>query len=234
MHRYFLLITCLFTILVGKPYHCQAQDVLTLETIINRALEANRGMLDSHDDIRRAGLQLASAETDFELKILPGAGVGFSGGDEESDRNTVNLEVTLRKRLEYGTQVSVTPGVQRKDGEYKSLARMRIVQPLLRGLERDFNLSQIHASRYDQRFAHRAHYQKEVETMLGAVQRAYDAIRQRELSALQAESTQRLLHQAEASAIKEPMGLVSAIDLYRARIQANQAQEELLRSTAGL
>ncbi len=230
MHRFLLISICLFFILVGNPALCRAQDVLSLETIINRALEANIGILDSQDSIRRADLQLTSAEADFELKILPGAGVGFTGGDDDSDRSRVNLEVTLQKRLEYGTQVSLTPGVYRSDGEYKSQARMRVVQPLLRGLNREFNLSGIDASRFDQRTARRQHYQKEVETVLSAVQRAYEVIRQRELSVLQEESAQRLLHHVEAAAIKEPMGLVSAIDLYRARIQANQAQEELLRS----
>lgn len=230
MHRFFIFAIFLSFTLVGNPALCRATDVLTLETIINRALEANIGILDSQDGIRRADLRLTSAEADFELKILPGAGVGFTGGDDDSDGSRVNLELTLQKKLEYGTQVSLTPGVYRTDGEYTSRARMRVVQPLLRGRNREFILSGIDASRFDQRTARRHHYQKEVETVLNAVQRAYEVLRQRELGALQEESAQRLLHHAQAAAIKEPMGLVSAIDLYRARIQANQAQEELLRS----
>lgn len=207
----------------------QAVETFSLEEVINRALTANRNMIDARDDIRRAAMRLDIAEAEFELKILPGAGIGVSGGDDASTQADLNLQVSLQKKLAYGTDVSLTPGIQHTDDGYLSRARLRVTQPLLRGAGKDVTLSGVYGAQYAQRTSDRNFYLRQVDIVFGAVQRVYTIIRQQELMRLQAESARRLSDHAEAAAIKEQMGLVSAIDLYRARIQAGQASEDLLR-----
>lgn len=222
---------CVFLLLCVMIWHAPANAVETfsLEEVINRALIANRSMIDARDDIRRAAMRLDVAESEFELKILPGAGVGFSGGDDASTQTDLTLQVSLQKRLSYGTDVSLTPALQHTDDGYIPRARLRITQPLLRGAGKDVTYSGIYGAQYGQRTADRNLYLRQVDIVFGAVQRSYAIVRQHELMRLQAESARRLSDHAEAAAIKEQMGLVSAIDLYRARIQAGQAAEDLLR-----
>jgi len=74
------ILAFFFIFILSSPIH--ARDIYDLERIINRALEANWGMIDARDDIRRSRLWLASAESEFELKVYPGAGIGVSGGDD--------------------------------------------------------------------------------------------------------------------------------------------------------
>ncbi len=224
------LISALFIFsLLICPAPGLAVDTFTLEEVVNRALIANRSMIDARDDIRRAKMRLDVAESEFELKILPGAGVGLSGGEDASTQTDLTLQVSLQKRLSYGTDVSFTPALQRTEDGYLNRGRLRITQPLLRGAGKEVTYSGIYSAQYARRTAGRNLYLREVDIIVGAVQRTYNVIRQQEVMRLQSESASRLADHAEAAAIKERMGLVSAIDLYRANIQATQAREDLLR-----
>ncbi|HPJ68157.1 MAG TPA: TolC family protein [Desulfobacteraceae bacterium] len=222
------ILAFFFIFILSSPIH--ARDIYDLERIINRALEANWGMIDARDDIRRSRLWLASAESEFELKVYPGAGIGVSGGDDQSSETDLNLQINLEKKTEFGTVIGLTPSVQRADDQYRNSASLSISQPLLRGVGRDYNLSGVYSARYTERSARRSGHLKKVNTVLGAVRYGYEVVRQRELVRLRRESHQRLRDLAEATAIKKKMGLVTAMDLYRASIQMNQAEEELITS----
>jgi len=222
------ILAFFFIFILSSPIH--ARDIYDLERIINRALEANWGMIDARDDIRRSRLWLASAESEFELKVYPGAGIGFSGGDDQSSETDLNLQINLEKKTEFGTVIGLTPSVQRADDQYRNSTSLSISQPLLRGVGRDYNLSGVYSARYTERSSRRSGHLKKVNTVLGAVRYGYEVVRQRELVRLRRESHQRLSDLAEATAIKKKMGLVTAMDLYRASIQMNQAEEELITS----
>ncbi len=200
-----------------------------LEGIINRALEANWGMIDAQEGVQRAGLRIEAAESEFELKFFPVAGIGLAGEDGSSDV-VFSMGVRLEKITEFGTQIELTPSVQRSDDQYRNRANLRITQPLLRGAGRDYTLSGVYSARFGERTAMRARHQREIDTVVDAVRYGYEVVRQRELLRLREESYQRLKDLAEATDIKKRMGLVDAMDLFRVRIQLAQAVEERNRS----
>lgn len=224
-------VCVLFVLLLAiPPPPARGDDVYDLESIINRALEANRSMIAAHDDMQRAGLRLEGAESEFELKIYPAGSIGISGGDERDAGTEFRLGVGLEKKMRHGAEIGVEPLVQKTDDQYQSRANLRIVQPLLRGAGRDYAMSGVYSARFGERTARRSRDQREIETVVGAVRHGYEVVRQRELLRLREESHQRLEDLAKATAIKERMGIVDAMDLYRVRIQRNQAGEELDRS----
>ena len=227
MRNVLLVIGLIFALAAGRSAEAAVYD---LERIINRALEAGWSMRDARDDTRRAALRLQIAESEFELKIYPGASVGFSGGDDLDTETDLTLGIRLSKRTAYGTQIDLSPTVQRIDDQYQSQADLRIVQPLLRGAGRDYTLSSVYSARYGERVSWRSRLLTEINTVLTAVRYGYEVVRQREVLRLRQESYQRLLDLTEATAIKEGMGLATAMDLYRVRIQLNQAEEELNQS----
>ncbi len=214
--------------MVGLP--ALANDVYDLERMINRALEANWGMIDAHDDVQRARLGLQVARSEFELKIYPGASIGFSGSDEESTETDLGLGFSLEQKTSYGTEITVAPAVQKDAEQYQNRADLRIIQPLLRGVGRDYNLSGVYSARFSKRTAMRSRYLQKTNTVLGAVRHGYEVVRQREILRLRQESHQRLKSLEAATAIKKRMELVTAMDLYRVRIQLNQATDELNQS----
>lgn len=201
-----------------------------LEKLINRALEANWDMISAQENVQKAGLNLQSAEAAFELKIYPGASFGLSGGDGTSTDTNLGMAVSLEKKMSFGTTIGVEPSVIREEGDYRNRTNIRIVQPLLRGVGSDYTMSGVYSARFSERAAIRSRYQREVLTVIGAVTNGYNVIRQRETLRLREESFQRLKKMEEATAIKERMGLVTPMDLYRVRIQLNQAEEELISS----
>ncbi len=225
------LFVVVFVILLLPPSgRATGNDAWDLESIINRSLEASWGMIDALDEVRRAGLRLATARSEFELKIYPGASVNFSGGDEQDTEKDYGLSVSLEKKIPFGTRVDLTPSVFKTEDSYQNRIRLDIVQPLLRGAGRAYNLSGVYSARFSERTALRSSYLKAVDTVINAVRYAYEVIRQRETLRLREESYQRLKDLEEATAIKKQMGLVSTMDLYRVRIQRNQAEEELNQS----
>jgi len=229
MHIIASLLLFVFLLFFALPSGAY-DNIYNLEKIINRALDANWAMVDARDSVRSAALRLEAAESEFELKIHPGAGIGVSGGDDLSTGADLNFEVSLEKRTQYGTEIGLSPSVLRVDDEYQNRANLRIVQPLLRGAGRDYTMSGVYRARFGERTARRSRHQREVDTIVGAVRHGYEVVRQRELLRLRKQSYQRLKDLDEATAAKKRMGIADAMDLYRVRIQLNQAGEELSRS----
>jgi outer membrane protein len=200
--------------------------VLTLEQAINRALRANRSLADVADNVDVARLTLVASESDFELKIFPGAELGAAGGSGQGTDHIVAAGVKLQKKLTHGTEIAVTPRVSNQDG-YRSEVGLRLTQPLLRGFSKEFNLAGVDEALFGKRTSRRQYYLAKVSTVLQTISNVYSVIQQKELMRLSLESAQRLQAQAEAARAKGRMGLVGAIDVYRAEIQLRQAQDEL-------
>ena len=77
--------------------------MLTLEDAINRALDANRGILDARDGMERARLSIVSAESEFELKIFPLAEAGLTGSKDEDNEESYSAGISVQKKFSTGT-----------------------------------------------------------------------------------------------------------------------------------
>jgi len=109
-----------------------------------------------------------------------------------------------------------------------------LTQPLLRGFGPN-------ATFYDLRVSRRSREGQERQYELGRqrlavdVARAYyQVIQQRQLLAVARQSLDRSESLRRASSARLEVGLVSKLDVYRAELQASQAQESMLRAEASL
>lgn len=200
---------------------------LTLAEAINRALAANRNLANSQDNLESARLGIVVAESDFELKIYPQAGVSFNAADSDSGASTYALGIKLEKKFSSGTRASVSPVVSVAGDTYKSGLDMRLTQPLFRGTNQEYNLSPVQSAQYYDRSARRAFYLNQVGTVVETVSGVYEVIRQRELVRLNEDAARRLEGFAQAAMAKEKAGLATPIDVYRAAIQLKQAEDSL-------
>ncbi|MFQ5902325.1 MAG: TolC family protein [Candidatus Binatia bacterium] len=199
----------------------------TLEMAINRALTANRGIGDAADRVTGSRYSLAAAAAEFELKIIPGADVGFSGSGKDDAQETLGAGVVLQKKFSTGTEVAIGPSVKKRAGEHATGVDVTLTQPLLRGFNLEHNLSGIYAAEYAARSARRSLYITQVDTVLWTVSGVYEVVRQRELVRLNEASAERLRGHAEAARVKGRIGLSTLIDVYRAGIQLKRAEDNL-------
>jgi len=211
----------------GEPSASAAMR-LSLEEAINMALTSNRGLLDAKDRVEGAGLSLAIAESEFELKIFPGGSVGFTGGSGADSDDDFGAGFTVQKTSTLGTDIAIQPNVQKSLGIYDTGVDVAVRQPLLRGFDQEFNLSSVHGAEFADRSARRSLYLTKVDTVLRTITAVYQVIRQRELLRLNQESAQRLRGHVEAARAKEKAGLANSIDTYRATIQLKQAEDNLV------
>jgi outer membrane protein TolC len=205
-------------------------SLLELEEAINRALEANRSILDAQDGVESAQLSIVSAESEFELKFFPLAEIGFSDGSEEDSEEDFGTGIAIQKKFPYGTVASLEPNVQKTGDDYQSRIDSSISQPLLRGRDREFNLSGVHGAEFGERSARRFLYLTRVATVVSTVRAFYSVARQREFMRVNDESVARLKLHAEAARVKEKIGLATPIDVYRAKIELKQSEDNLARA----
>lgn len=206
----------------------QAGRTITLEQAIERALLANRPLLTSRDNVEGAKLSVDIAESEFDLKILPEAGMGMNVDSKNADQREYQAGVEFNKKFSTGGQIGVAPGVVKTDKSWESRVAASFTQPLIRGVSSEYNLSAVHGAEYQHRSARRRHHLDKVNTILRTVDAVYDVINYRELLRLYSESAERLRGYSYAARIKEKVGLTMAIDVFRSEIQLNQTQDALL------
>lgn len=200
---------------------------LTLETAVNRALQANRGLADAMDQVEGTRLSLVSAESEFELKIFPGAEAGITGAGGEGSDEILGAGISLQKRFARGTDINVSPNMRKIGDTYQTAVDTSLTQPLLRGIDREYNLSGVQNAEFGVRSDRRSLYLTQVTTVLNTIGAVYEVIRQKELFRLNEDSALRLRSHAEAARAKEKIGVSSPIDVYRAGIQQKQAEDNL-------
>ena len=210
--------------LTGKAAGSQR---IGLQDAIARGLQANRGLMDSHDQARSAGFSIASSEAEFELKVLPRARIGATGASSAGVEEDLSTGVTLERKLRSGTSLSLGPQLSRTGAHFGAAVSTELTQPLLRGRGREYNLSGLRSAEFSGRSAARSLYVTRVETVVATVTAVYEVVRQREFVRLNEESARHLRGHAEATKAKERIGLASPIDTYRALIQLKQAEDAL-------
>ena len=201
--------------------------VLTLEEAINCALEANWSILDAKDRVKSARLSMVSAESEFELKLIPDASAGVTGGDDEGTEENLGAGISVQKKFSVGTLLTVRPNMLKEADDYRSSIDFGVTQPLLRGSNREYNLAAVQGTAFSERSSQRSLYLTRVNTVTATVAATYSVIGQREFVRLNSESASRLKGHAEAARVKEKFGLATPIDVYRAEIQMKQAEDNL-------
>ena len=199
----------------------------TLESAINRALKANRGIRDVMDQVEGARLSLVAADSEFELKIVPSGEARVAGHSDEGSSDNLGAGISLQKKFDVGTDISIAPRTQKTDDLYSTGVDTRLIQPLLRGFGKEYNLSGVHSAEFGTRTSRRNLYLRQISTVLSTITAVYDVIRQRELYQLNEESALRLQIHAEAARAKNKIGMANQIDVYRAGIQQKQAEDNL-------
>ena len=195
------------------------------------ALEKNFGLLTSADGVQSARINYSTARAQFYPQLVPSysrASGSSSFGLEASQRlpwTGGSLSATALMTSVPGADLAVT----RSTG-----MQFLIRQPLLRGFGPN-------AAHYALRNSRRAQQAQERSYELGRQRLAvdvargfYQIVQQRQLLTVSRQSLKRSESLLKASEARLAVGLVSKLDVFRAELQASQAQDAMVRSQAAL
>lgn len=205
------------------PLPVPPNGVWSLESCVNRALAANRNLLDSEANLLSAEYSIAAAKSVFELKLFPNASASATRGSESFDSFGLGAELTRQTRT--GTRFSLLPSVGRSNGLYTGGLVASVAQPLLRGRQTEFVESGVRGAEFAWRTSRRNLYRNQVDTVLATVRAVYLVVQLREALRLNEESAQRSESHVQAARARERAGLSNSLDVYRAVQEGNRSQD---------
>jgi outer membrane protein len=217
----------------GTPTIPLAQAVAT-------ALERNFTVLNSADAVATSRLQEGVTRAQFYPKVTPrysrSADDSLFGLDATQKLPWTGGSVTAAALMSsaLGSTFDGATGPEVSPFPRTSDLRLVLTQPLLRGFGPN-------AAFYDLRNSRRSREGQERQYELGRQRLAvdvtrsyYQVIQQRQLLAVARQSLDRSESLRRASTARLEVGLVSKLDVYRAELQASQAQESMVRAETSL
>ena len=214
-----------------------AKDIpirLTLDAAIGRALLANRGLIAAGDQVDVSRLSIVIAQSQFELKFRPNATVGFGKHSSSGTNEQYGAGLTIEKRFETGTAISITPRLDHVASGYRSGVDVSLTQPLLLGTDSEYNMSAVDSAEFSERSANRSLFLTRVNTVVSTVMLVYRVVHQKELVALNTESVDRLNLLVAGTRAKEKIGLATSIDTLRAELQLRNALDNFVTARESL
>lgn len=208
--------------------------ILTIDQAVNIALQKNRNITLSQYSVESQRYSIDAAKSVFDLKLIPAGGVSVAGGTDY-DSKYFSAGFQVKKRLEYGTTISINPQINRLSQQYTDQyttdVGVRIEQPLLRGLGRDINYDNVLSADFAYKASLRSMHQTRINSLLETISAFYGAVRQMEMSLLYEKMRARLQGHSEVSRAKEKVGLATPMDTYRAEIPLKEAEDAFITAS---
>ena len=204
---------------------------ISIPAAVNLALQGNFGILAAGDSLQSARFRENAAESQFHPKLTPRY-------QRTADDSLFGVEASQR--------VSWTGATVTASGAFRSLSpdlggpprssdiRVAVSQPLLRGFGPTYTRYELTNSRRARQAQERAFELDRQRLAIDVVAAFYQVVKQRQLLEVSRQSLERSESLAEASEARLKVGLASKLDLFRAQLQASQAQESMVQSGAAL
>ncbi len=204
---------------------------MTLAAAVRRALERNYALLSAGDDLRAAQARESAAHAQFLPRVVPTAA-------RDSVAQSLGLDVSQRVPW---TGATVTANAILRDlrDPLSPLPRssglgFSVTQPLLRGFGENAATFDLVNSERSRQAQERSLALSRQRTAVQVASAYYAVIQQRQLHAVSAQSLERTRALLRASQARLEVGLVSKLDVFRAELQAAQAESSLLTTQTAL
>lgn len=204
--------------------------VLNLENALSRALNCNRQIFNSIDAKIKAEYNIVLAQSEFDLKILPNSRAGYTGGGHEGQGASAGVGFDLFKQFTTGTTVRVGPSFLKTPEHYHTCINAMVSHPLLSGFDSEYQLDSLRGAEFSLRSAARSLYNAQIQLVLRTIQSLYEVIKTQKGVELNQASHDRIKKFFQTAKLKEKIGMSDALDVYRAEIELNQAEDALTTS----
>jgi len=237
MHLLFYWTVLFFLFTAGTAY-LQGEELeeavpmppvlkLTLESAITRALGFNRSLMNTAENVVKAEFGIDLAAEDFEFQYYPNSRAGYTGGQHMKGGFAVGGGLDFIKKFTYGTQITISPTIFRGVEHYHTELTALITQPLIRGLNREYQLSGVRSAQFGVRSAIRGLHIAQVALITRTITSLYDIVKAQKALQLSEESYDRVVKLYQSAKLKEKIGLSDALDVYRAEGEVHHAEEAL-------
>jgi outer membrane protein TolC len=216
------------------------QTRLTLQQAVADALVRNDRILDQTDALEQAELDLRLARSEFRPKIVPNVFGSFGQTDVASQHYRVDVTQRLTTgtelRLGVGTATSQIPD---PDGGgdlrfYNADTTLLLTQPLLRGFGPAVARRALSSAELRRAGVERQHEVVRRQVAIEAASAYYQLVAQHAFVDVARASVTRGEQLHEAAEAKLAAGLVSQLDVLRARQLRTDAESQLADAVAGL
>lgn len=213
---------------------CEEEDFeeieLDLQTAISQALNNNRQLMGAKDNMPRAQYQVSVAYADFDLQMVPKFDFGYAGGGYAGNGLSAGAGLNFTKKFAWGTKINLNPAFTKVNKVYHANVNASVTQPILRGLGREANASNMRGAEFGLRSAARALYTAQSQLIYRTISALYDVIKAQKNVELNEESFLRVKKFFQAAKLKSKIGLSDSLDVYRAEIEMRQAEEAYVNS----
>jgi outer membrane protein TolC len=204
---------------------------ISIAAAVNLALQQNFGLLGAADSVQSARFQESAAASQFLPKLTPRF-------QRNADDSVFGLEASQRIPWT-GASVTATGAYRSLDTDlgsppHSSDVRIGISQPLLRGFGPTYTQFDLTNSRRAVQGQERSFELFRQRLAVEVIAAFYQVVKQRQLTEVSRQSLERSDGLAQASEARLKVGLASKLDLFRAQLQASQAQESMVQSGAAL
>ena len=209
---------------------------IPLSRAVATALERNFTVLNGADAVATSRLREGVTRAQFYPKLTPryqrSADDALFGVDATQKLpwtgGSVTATALMRSTFAGATGPDVSPFPRTSD------LRLVLTQPLLRGFGPNAAFYDLRVSRRSREGQERQYEMERQRLAVDVTRSYYQVIQQRQLLAVARQSLDRSESLRRASTARLEVGLVSKLDVYRAELQASQAQESMVRAETSL
>jgi outer membrane protein len=209
---------------------------IPLSRAVATALERNFTVLNGADAVATSRLREGVTRAQFYPKLTPryqrSADDSLFGVDATQKLpwtgGSVTATALMRSTFEGERGPDVSPFPRTSD------LRLVLTQPLLRGFGPNAAFYDLRVSRRSREGQERQYEMERQRLAVDVTRSYYQVIQQRQLLAVARQSFDRSESLRRASTARLEVGLVSKLDVYRAELQASQAQESMVRAETSL
>ena len=232
--------TIFFLYLWLLPFYLQSQESndvqqqdcvqLDIPIAITRVLNYNRSLINTFDSKIKSEYAVILAQSVFDISINPNSRAGYVGGGTDGLGMSVGGGIDISKRFVMGTSVVASPSVLKTPEHYHANLRATISQPLLRGFGKNYQLSRLRGAQFALRSACRSLFAGQVQLTIRTIQALYEVIKAEKTMELNKESYARVNKFYQTARLKAKINISDGLDIYRAEIELNQAEDNLVSS----
>ncbi|MBU0679642.1 MAG: TolC family protein [Verrucomicrobia bacterium] len=211
-----------------------SQELLALDTAINRALAHNRSLARAAIDLDTTALAVEDSRSSFATHVTPGASAGFSSGQDDWEYG-----LSLEKKLSPGTELEVGGTMTRSEGDdgtatERASAKIELRQPLLRNFGSLIHDEPVRDAESRLGRAQRTFEQQKDDLIINLV-RTYETIIRLEKQIESDEAFFDRMHKLyRLTKAREQQGHTTRVDTLRVELQQGQAEARLQNTRQSL
>ena len=216
----------------------QGPPVVTLSQAVNEALVRNERIINQHDTTEQASLGVRLARNAFQPKVVP----NILGSFGQTDINSQNYRVDVTQKFVTGTELRTSVGTSTAQipplpgnppGDlhfYNADTTLTLSQPLMRGFGPAIARRSLTSAELRRADADRQHALTEQQVAVEVASAYYRVVAQQAFVDVAKKSVDRAAKLRDASEAKLVAGLVSQLDVLRARQLVSQAEIQLFEA----